>query len=189
MATIAGNFVNASPIGDMTIFFLALNAGVVLNGNGNKRKIQLKDFYKGYKTLDKSDDEILETVFFEIPKQNTYFNFEKVSKRTHLDIASVNSAITIELSGNKMLNVHVATGGVFAFPRYLEKTCNYLNEKEITVSNILEASEILQTEISPISDARGTEKYKRLLARQLFFAHFIEMAPEKINMEELFDMI
>ena len=36
-ATIGGNIINASPIGDMTIFFLALNASVVLN-NGNKSK-------------------------------------------------------------------------------------------------------------------------------------------------------
>ena len=33
-ATVGGNIINASPIGDMTIFFLALNASVVLN-NGN----------------------------------------------------------------------------------------------------------------------------------------------------------
>ena len=29
MATIAGNFINASPIGDFTIFFLALDAQLV----------------------------------------------------------------------------------------------------------------------------------------------------------------
>ncbi|HKR07330.1 MAG TPA: FAD binding domain-containing protein [Bacteroidia bacterium] len=187
MATLAGNFVNASPIGDMTIFFLALNAGLVLNYNGKKREILLKDFYKGYKTIDKSEDEIIETIFFEIPKQHTYFNFEKVSKRTHLDIASVNSAINLELSGNKMLNVHAATGGVFAFPRYLEKTSAYLNGKEISASAVLSAGEILQTEVSPISDARGSQEYKRLLARQLFFAHFIEIFPGKIKAEELFE--
>jgi xanthine dehydrogenase small subunit len=30
MATLAGNFVNASPIGDMTIWFLALNAEITI---------------------------------------------------------------------------------------------------------------------------------------------------------------
>ena len=37
MATMAGNLVNASPIGDMTIFFLALNAEIVLS-NGKSEK-------------------------------------------------------------------------------------------------------------------------------------------------------
>jgi xanthine dehydrogenase iron-sulfur cluster and FAD-binding subunit A len=30
----------------------------------------------------------------------------------------------------------------------------------------------MNTEIAPISDARGTADYKRLLLRQLFLAHF-----------------
>ena len=42
-ATVGGNIINASPIGDMTIFFLALNASVVLNDGKNQRKILLKD--------------------------------------------------------------------------------------------------------------------------------------------------
>jgi xanthine dehydrogenase small subunit len=33
----------------------------------------------------------------------------------------------------------------------------------------------MQAEVSPISDVRGTEEYKRLLLRQLFTAHFVEL--------------
>ena len=51
----------------------------------------LKDFYKGYKQIDKAADEIIEKIIFTPPQKNN-FNFEKVSKRTHLDIASVNTA-------------------------------------------------------------------------------------------------
>jgi len=49
MATLAGNFVNASPIGDMTIFFLALDSSIVLNNQGNKRTLALKNFFLDYK--------------------------------------------------------------------------------------------------------------------------------------------
>jgi xanthine dehydrogenase small subunit len=73
MATLAGNFVNASPIGDMTVWFLALDAelelapgsppyeggvaaasadGVVLS----QRTLNLKDLYLGYKTSQKPDE-------------------------------------------------------------------------------------------------------------------------------------
>jgi xanthine dehydrogenase small subunit len=50
---------------------------------------------------------------------------------------------------------------------------------------VLRAEEILQTELSPMSDARGTAAYKRLLARQLFFAHFIALFPDRIKMIDL----
>lgn len=185
MASLAGNFVNASPIGDMTIFFLALNASLILNNNGVKRTVLLRDFYKGYKTLDKSADEFIEEINFEIPSSSSYFNFEKVSKRTHLDIASVNTAILLEVKEGKISKAHASTGGVFAFPRYLKQTSEFLTGKTISEKVISNAAQILQNEIAPISDARGTAEYKRLLARQLFYAHFIHLFPSIINAEKL----
>lgn len=170
MATIAGNFVNASPIGDMTAWFLALDAEIEFNSG---RILPLKDFYLGYKQMDKSEDEMITKIRFQT--DFTHFNFEKVCKRTYLDIASVNTAISLKVSENKIKNAHVSIGGVFATPLYLQKTSEFLQEKEISVETINEANEILQTEISPISDVRGTAEYKRLLARQLFKAHFVEL--------------
>ncbi len=54
MATVAGNFVNASPIGDLTIMFLALDAQLVLSDGHTAREIPLRQFYKGYKVLEKA---------------------------------------------------------------------------------------------------------------------------------------
>jgi xanthine dehydrogenase small subunit len=53
------------------------------------------------------------------------------------------------------------------------------------MDTIVEALPIIQTEISPISDVRGSEDYKRLLINQLVKAHFIELFPEIINVEAL----
>ncbi len=174
MATIGGNLVNASPIGDMTVFLLALNATISLkNEEGEVREIALKDFYQGYKTLDKTADEILTSIRFHQPDGHSFFNFEKVCKRTHLDIASVNTAISLKTEENTIIEAHVAVGGVAPIPLYLSKTSDFLKNKEMTEGVILEAHDILQTEISPISDVRGSADYKRLLARQLFKAHFV----------------
>ena len=46
-ATLAGNIVNASPIGDFTALLLALDARVVLEQGGTQRSVSLKDFYRG----------------------------------------------------------------------------------------------------------------------------------------------
>ena len=45
------------------------------------------------------------------------------------------------------------------------------------------AIQVLQSEISPISDVRGSAEYKSILIKQLFKAHFIELFPEIIKME------
>jgi len=177
MATIGGNFINASPIGDFTIFFLALNATLILSDGTTTRELPLRKLYKGYKTLDKKTGEFIERIYFELPSANTLINFEKVSKRTHLDIASVNSAIAITVNGDVITNAHIAAGGVGPIPMFLEKTSSYITGKVLSEELITEAIEIAQTEISPLSDARGAEEYKRLLLSQLIKAHFITLFP------------
>ncbi len=178
MATIAGNFINASPIGDFTIFFLALDAQVCLTDGSIKRVLPLRKLYKGYKTLDKKPEEYIEQIWFELPGKNSLFHFEKVSKRTHLDIASVNSAISITRDKYKIERGSIAAGGVGPVPLYLQKASAFLGGKNVTEDLVHEVIEIAQTEISPISDARGTAEYKRLLLGQLIKAHFITLFPE-----------
>ncbi len=172
IATIGGNFVNASPIGDFTILFLALNASITLSSvEGEKREIRLRDFYKGYKQLDKKENEFIEKISFELPSKKDLLNFEKVSKRTHLDIASVNSAMFIKTDGKMIIEAGLSAGGVGPIPMFLSKTSDYLKGKKLSEDFADQAIEIAQTEISPISDARGSEEYKRLLLGQLIKAH------------------
>ncbi len=224
MATLAGNFVNASPIGDMTVWFLSLNAEIVLN---NGRELLLRKLYLGYKKLDKTPDESIKTIRFRKPAKDFYFNFEKVCKRTYLDIATVNTAISLRCETNPgkswvppalseppalasenlssppvlggvaaasadgvvggrggslageldytIIDAHLAAGGVAPIPLYLKETSSFLIGRTVNTETIEKANEIMQLEISPISDVRGTEEYKRLLLRQLFRAHFIEL--------------
>lgn len=185
-ATIGGNIVNASPIGDMTGILIALNAALHLNDGKKKRKILLKNFYKGYKTLDKKKNEIVESVSFALPSKDARFNYEKVSKRTYLDIASVNSSILIELKKNKIINLDISAGGVAAIPLHLSKMCSFLIDKEINTQTVIDSVSIALNEISPISDVRGSKEYKTLLLRQLLYAHFIKLFPEQIDIERLF---
>ena len=186
MGTLGGNFVNASPIGDMSIFFLALNSTLIIkHNNGTTREIPFHKFHQDYKKYDLQDGELIQSISFEILDKNTYFHFEKVSKRTHLDIASVNAAGKITIKNNTISAAYFSLGGVAAIPKFLVKTNDFLKGKTIDTKTIKQAEIILQSEISPISDVRGTADYKRLLARQLFFAHFIELFPKKIKFQNL----
>lgn len=212
MATIGGNLINASPIGDMTIWFLALDAEVVF---GHGRQMPLRNLYLDYKRLAKTDSEFVKALRFRKPAADFRFNFEKVCKRTYLDIATVNTAISLIVEGTPgkdwtppaltsgdqfstheawlaaafnekggpptqqieftIKDCHVAAGGVAPVPLYLRETSIFLCGRTISRETIEKADEVMQAEISPISDVRGSEKYKRLLLRQLFRAHFVEL--------------
>jgi xanthine dehydrogenase small subunit len=181
MATLGGNFVNASPIGDMTVWFLALDAEIDLSAGGQLRTTQLRDFYLGYKQLAKQPEEIITTIRFKKPTGDFRFNFEKVCKRTYLDIATANTAISLSIDDKLIADAHISAGGVAPIPLYLKQTSEFLRRREIDKETITTANEIMQSEISPISDVRGTEQYKRLLLRQLFKAHFVELFDTEIT--------
>ncbi len=185
ISTIAGNFVNASPIGDFTAFFSALDASITLQENNSHRTIDLKSFYKGYKDLDKREGEIITAISFDTPSKESKFNLEKVSKRIHLDIASVNSAIQILVKNDVVESVNISAGGIGPIPTYLSKTSAFLLGKQLNSETIKEANDVMQSEVSPISDVRGSADYKRLLLRQLFFAHFIKLFPNQVKLKAL----
>ena len=66
----------------------------------------------------------------------------------------------------------------------MHETSTFLVDKPLTLDTIIEANQILQNEISPISDVRGTTDYKRLLGRQLFFAHFTTLFPKQFTLND-----
>jgi xanthine dehydrogenase small subunit len=184
-ATLSGNIINASPIGDMTSLMLALNTDLVFFEGDTERTVPMKQFFLGYKTMDKRPNEIMTELIFPTGTANTRVHFEKISKRKCLDIATVNSSIRIDATDTGLIeDVTITLGGVAAVPLWLEKTAAFLTGKAITTETIAEALEMVQTEISPISDVRGSADYKRLLARQLVLAHFIELYPDRIALED-----
>lgn len=179
MGTVAGNFVNASPIGDLTILFLALGADVTLaDAGGVGRTVPLAELYLGYKKLAKTAAEQVIEISFPAPQAGDFFSFEKVSKRTHLDIASVNTAAWLRLKNGVVIAARLSAGGVGPVPLLLARTGEYLLGRELSAETVAGATDVMQEEISPIGDVRGTATYKRLLLRQLLFAHFLRFAPE-----------
>jgi xanthine dehydrogenase small subunit len=171
-ATIAGNIVNASPIGDMTIILLALDAEIGLVTNESRRSLPLRDLFLGYKNLALRPNELVEWLrFCRFPGQRL-FNFEKVSKRMHLDIASVNSAIALEIADNRVHHACVSAGGVAPVPMQLPRTADFLSGRSPDAETALGAAAIARSEVTPISDVRGSADYKRLLLGQLVLAHF-----------------
>lgn len=184
-ATVGGNLINASPIADPAVFFLALDARMTWLKNSQTRTVALKHFFKGYKQIDMNPGERLLDIRFDIPEGKPVFNYEKVCKRTYLDIASVNSAIRIEHAEGRIEKIDLSAGGVAPFPLYLAKTCRYLAGQVIGPETVRTAAETALSEISPISDCRGSEHYKRLLLRQLIYAHFLKLFPETISWETI----
>ncbi len=190
MATPGGNIVNASPIGDISVLLLALNADLILESEeGSERQLKLRDLFLDYKKLDLKPSERIKYITIEIPAQSVLFNFEKVSKRTHLDIASVNSSVCICSDGKIINEIYISAGGVAPYPKLLVKTSDFLKGKELSIDHLNTALDIIQEEIFPISDIRGSAEYKRTLLRQLFLMHFVKLFPQNFSQKKILSLM
>ena len=157
--TIGGNLCTSSPIGDIAPILLILNTNLNLLGRNGTRKVNIKNFFRGYRKNILKKDEIISSI--EIPyanKQNKIFSW-KLSKRYDQDISTVSLAINIQIQNNVIKELHIAAGGVAATPILLDKLCKLMLEKKLDDA-IEFAIDNIENYIQPISDLRGSSHYR-----------------------------
>lgn len=179
--TLAGNLVNASPIGDFTSMFLAMNGSIeYIEVDTNKKEtVKIDDFYLSYKKTKLPHKAIITALFIDKPvPEKSFYHFAKVSKRKILDIASVNSTINIEVDQKKCTNIRVSAGGVHEIPYLIKGTAFSLKQKVLNSENIRAFIKGACDEIKPIGDIRGSVPYKSRLYKHLLAGHFATLFPE-----------
>ena len=188
-ATLGGNICNASPIADMTTLLLAMESELLISGPDSERWLPLSNFYLGYKRLAKTPEERVTLVRFPQREAGAFINWEKVSKRRVLDIATVNSAAKIRIENGRIASATLALGGVAATPLVLSDASEKLVGLPLDIDSIGTVIDSAQNEFKPISDVRGDASYKRLLARQLLWAHFQKIISESMDEEALYEAL
>ncbi|MBA3274019.1 MAG: xanthine dehydrogenase small subunit, partial [Chthoniobacterales bacterium] len=169
-ATLGGNLVTASPIGDSAPVLLSLDAKVVLASCTGERTLPLYEFFVSYRKTALQPGEILKTVI--VPRfdkaTKSIRRFYKVSKRREMDISAVAGAFAIQLDAAGVItHAGLAYGGVAAMPVRARATEQALVGKPWSLDTCDAVLPILQDEFTPISDVRGSASYRRGLVQAL----------------------
>ena len=173
--TLAGNLATGSPIGDSLPPLCVLNAEVELTGSGGVRRVNLNDFYTGYRQTVMQPDELISRVLIPRPKAGERLKLYKVSKRRDLDISTVSMAVWLKLAGQTIEDIRIAYGGVAATVLRLRKTEAALKGKPFTVGTFDAVRDSVLGEITPLSDVRGSADYRNLVGQNLLPRMFVEM--------------
>jgi xanthine dehydrogenase small subunit len=170
-ATLGGNLATASPIGDAAPLLLALDAELRLTSQLGERVVPLSSFFLAFRETELKPGELIRSI--RIPKPlPTYIRFYKVAKRGLDDISTVAAGIARKADGS----VRIGLGGVATVPlRALEA------ERTLGTSGSAEAREgakdVLRRTLRPISDHRGSAKYRLAMAQSLLDRFFEEAQP------------
>jgi len=170
-ATLGGNLVTASPIGDSAPVLLTLDASVVLASPAGARMVALADFFTGYRQTVLQVDEVLHRIV--VPRTigdglTRKVDFLKVSKRRELDISIVAAAFCVDLDQDGIVRrARLAYGGVAAIPSRARRAEAALEGRTLAEADD-DVAEILRGEFQPIDDARSGADYRRELVVSLW---------------------
>jgi xanthine dehydrogenase small subunit len=162
--TIGGNVINASPAGDTLPILLAVGAELVLGSTDGERTLTADEFWTGYRTTARRDDELLLRVRLPIVADRQV-RFRKVGTRRAQAISKVVMALAWRgADGEPWTDVRLALGSVAATTVRAPATEAVLEGARPTRETADAAAAALISELHPIDDVRSTAEYRRAVA-------------------------
>ena len=178
--TLSGNIANGSPIADTTPFLMVMDAELELTGVSGSRRVSMNAFYTGYKQNVMAPDELITRIVCPLPGGNETLKLYKVARRKHLDISTFTAAILLRHDAQKVESARVAYGGVAATVVRLPKTEAFLSGKPLTFETFEQAGALAVSEISPLSDVRGSKEFRNQLAENILQKLYFDLPQREV---------
>jgi carbon-monoxide dehydrogenase medium subunit len=169
LATLGGNLCNAAPSADMAPALLALESTVNIAGLKGQRKIPLEEFFRGPGEVNLTKGEILTEIHVPFPPPHARQVYVKHSVRRSMDIALVGVAVCLCLDKKTGLcnEARIALGAVAPTPIRARETEKMILGKTLREIPLPSIGEVVSSEASPISDVRGSARYRSEMVSSL----------------------
>ncbi len=175
--TLAGNLVTGSPIGDTLPALIVLGAEIDVARVAATRRIPIANFYSGYRKTVLAPDELVTGVRIPLPLTTSgeIFKLYKVSRRKDLDISSFSAAIWLRRSADGPIeDIRIALGGVGPMVLRPTRAEQSLRGQQPTLELFQRAAHLAAADVTPITDVRGSEAYRRTLAGNILLKFWHE---------------
>ncbi|MBM4059958.1 MAG: 2Fe-2S iron-sulfur cluster binding domain-containing protein [Planctomycetes bacterium] len=175
-ATLGGNLMTASPVGDGAVALLALDAEAELASPHGSRRVPLHEFFAGYRRTVVGPGEILAAVHVPAAPPSLA-RFHKVTKRELDDIACVSAAIALWLDGGTVTRARLAFGGVAPTPARALAAEQALVGRRLDAASLAACQAAVAAAFRPISDVRASAAYRSALLGSLLARTWAEASP------------
>jgi carbon-monoxide dehydrogenase medium subunit len=159
MATLGGNFCNASPVADAVGPVISYHGSVELKSRSGARIVKAEDFFLAPGVTVMQPDEMLTRIILPAPAAQTGASFIKLG-RVKSDIAKISLTAVLVREGKCIKECRMAMGSVAARPLFLKDMSASLAGKEMNQALISETAERISAFIRPIDDNRTTAQYR-----------------------------
>lgn len=161
MATVGGNLCHATPSAEMPPALLVHDATAAIMGPDGARSIPLADLFAGPGRTTLAADELLTGLHLRAPAAAAGSCYLRQTVRWSMDLAGVGVAASVEVDGGTVTQARVALGAVAPVPLLVPEAAEAVVGAGLTATAADEAGARAAAACSPITDARGTERYRR----------------------------
>jgi carbon-monoxide dehydrogenase medium subunit len=162
--TIGGALCQADPAEDLSAVCAAVGASLVVRGLDGERVLTMQEFHRGPYETAVGDAEML--IEIRVPLHDGAGSaYEKVERRVG-DWAVAASGVAVRVEGGSIAQAGIALTAVGAGVTS-ERAQDALAGQAPTEEAFAAAADLAAEDCSPTSDQRGSEEYKRHLAREL----------------------
>ena len=161
MATVGGNLCHATPSAEMPPALLVHDATAEIAGPDGGRSIPLADLFAGPGRTTLGPGELLTGLRLRAPAAAAGSCYLRQTVRWSMDLAGVGVAASVETDGEKVTRARVALGAVAPVPLLVPEAADAVVGSELASEAADEAGARAASACSPITDARGTQQYRR----------------------------
>jgi xanthine dehydrogenase small subunit len=179
-ATLGGNIVNASPLGDSMPLLIALGATVTLQSLGGSRSMPLEDFYTGFKKIALRADEILTAIHVPKAQAEERVAAYKISKRFDQDISAICLALRFSFADGTVRSARIGAGSITGVPARARNTEAALVGQPWSEATVQRAIDIIRREFQPTTGVRASANYRRQVTGNLLQRFWLESQPHPV---------
>lgn len=163
--TLGGSLAHADPASELPACIVALNATLIIRGQGGERRIEAEDFFTGIYQTALSPEELLVAVELPVARKNAAHFFHEFARR-HGDYAIVGLSAQAILDGSGFADLRLAFFAVGDRP-VLAKAAKKLAGVAVTPAVLSDACTALGEELDPHDDQQASASMRRHLAKVL----------------------
>ncbi|MEM7563889.1 MAG: xanthine dehydrogenase small subunit [Pseudomonadota bacterium] len=189
--TLVGNIANGSPIGDSMPALIAIGTEVVLRQGDRQRRISMESLYLDYMKNAMEAGEFIERIVIPPREPDLQLRCYKLSKRFDQDISAVCAAFALRLDQDRIVDIHIAFGGMAAIPKRAHRTEQALLHQNWNEAVCEAACTKLDDDFTPMSDMRASSDYRARVSANLLRRFYLEtrrdnsLRSEMINVFEV----
>ena len=168
-ATLVGNICNASPAGDTIGACLLLDGVLNIHGVGGNRQEPMEAFFLSPGKTKLKMGDIVTSIQFPLPPEGSFGKYFKHGRNnlSDLSIVGVSAVGCPDSRVSSGFRMRLALASVAPTPLVVKEVEQLLARKNITPETILEAAQLAEKACNPITDVRGSARYRKQMVKNL----------------------